>query len=327
MKKSLLLWLALMASTSALAEGGKEIRFGVDPTFAPFEWKDPQGKLAGFDIDLGNAICQQLQAKCVWVESNFDGIIPALKARKFDAILSGMYMTEKRKAQIAFSDKLYNGPVFLVARKNTLQGNTPEQLKGKTIGVEQGSAQETYVNQHWRPQGINIVAYQGADSVVRDLESGRIDGAVLSGMMADYSFLQQPQGKEFAFVGGHLQDDTLFGAGAALALQRISQRGGHLGAEIEPVVRAAGFQQQDGGVWIFSQSCCQNVAGGAGTNNDVVKLQKNLPVKIWTGIYPSQPGWTSPGCNSAASSRRSRGQCRSVCSRQPAFPPGIPPSC
>ncbi|MBX4334473.1 transporter substrate-binding domain-containing protein, partial [Mycobacterium tuberculosis] len=58
MKKSLLLWLALMASTSALAEGGKEIRFGVDPTFAPFEWKDPQGKLAGFDIDLGNAICQ-----------------------------------------------------------------------------------------------------------------------------------------------------------------------------------------------------------------------------------------------------------------------------
>ena len=107
-----------------------------------------------------------------------------------------------------------------MARKNTLQGNTPEQLKGKTIGVEQGSAQETYVNQHWRPQGINIVAYQGADSVVRDLESGRIDGAVLSGMMADYSFLQQPQGKEFAFVGGHLQDDTLFGAGAAIGLRK-----------------------------------------------------------------------------------------------------------
>ena len=210
MKKSLLLWVALMASTSALAAENKEIRFGVDPTFAPFEWKDPQGKLAGFDIDLGNAICAQLQAKCVWVESNFDGIIPALKARKFDAILSGMYM----------SDKLYNGPVFLVARKNTLAGNTVEQLKGKTIGVEQGSAQETYVNQHWRTAGINIVAYQGADRVVQDLESGRIDGAVLSGMMADYSFLQQPQGKDFAFVGGHLKDDKLFGAGAAIGLRK-----------------------------------------------------------------------------------------------------------
>ena len=119
----------------------------------------------------------------------------------------------------------------------------------------------------------------------------------------------------------------LVGPVVAFALQRVSQRGGHLGAEVEPVVRAAGLQQQDGGGWIFSQSCRQNVAGGAGANNDVVKLQKNLPVKIWTGIYPSQPGWTSPGCNSAGSSRRSRGQYRSAYSRRPASPPGIPPSC
>ncbi len=117
MKKSLLLWLALMASTSALAEGERRSASALTRLSRRLNRKDPQGKVAGFDIDLGNAICQQLQAKCVWVESNFDGIIPALKARKFDAILSGMYMTEKRKAQIAFSDKLYNGPVFLVARK------------------------------------------------------------------------------------------------------------------------------------------------------------------------------------------------------------------
>lgn len=63
-------------------------------------------------------------------------------------------------------------------------------------------------------------SYQGADRVVQDLESGRIDGAVLSGMMADYSFLQQPQGKDFAFVGGHLKDDKLFGAGAAIGLRK-----------------------------------------------------------------------------------------------------------
>ncbi|MDF7681600.1 lysine/arginine/ornithine ABC transporter substrate-binding protein [Enterobacteriaceae bacterium ESL0689] len=220
MKKSLLLWMALLASTSTLAAEQKEIRFGVYPAFAPLEWKDPEGNLVGFDIDLGNAICQQLQAKCVWVENNFDGIIPALKARKFDAILSGMYMTDKRKQQINFSDKLYTSPVFLVARKNTLTGNSPEQLKGKTIGIEQGSAQETYANRHWRPQGINIVSYQGADSVVRDLEAGRIDGAVLSGMMADYTFLRQPQGQDFTFVGGSLQDDKLFAAGAAIGLRK-----------------------------------------------------------------------------------------------------------
>ncbi len=113
----------------------------------------------------------------------------------------------------------------------------------------------------------------------------------------------------------------------ALALQRECQCGRHLGAEVKAVIRAARFKQQNGGIRIFSQSCCQNVAGRAGTNNDVVKLQKNLPVKIWTGIYPSQPGWTSPGCNSGASSRRFRGRYRSVCSRQPASLPGIHPRC
>ena len=220
MKKILLPLVALLVASSAFAGETKALRFGVDPTFAPFESKNPQGEVVGFDIDLGNAICQQLQAKCVWVESNFDGIIPSLKARKFDAILSGMYITDKRKEQIAFSDKIYSGPAFLVARKNSLASNSVDQLKGKTIGVEQGSAQETYANEQWRGKGVNVVAYQGADQVIRDLESGRIDGAVLSGVMAEYSFLNKPQGKDFAFVGGALQDDALFGAGAAIGLRK-----------------------------------------------------------------------------------------------------------
>jgi lysine/arginine/ornithine transport system substrate-binding protein len=110
--------------------------------------------------------------------------------------------------------------VFLVARKNTLTGNTPEQLKGKTIGVEQGSAQETYVNQHWRPRGLiswpirALIAWCGIWS------PGVLMARCSPGMMADYSFLQQPQGKDFAFVGGHLQDDKLFGAGAAIGLRK-----------------------------------------------------------------------------------------------------------
>lgn len=133
MKKYILALIALLATSSALANNIKEIRFGVDPTFAPFESKDASGKVVGFDIDLGNAICEKLQAKCVWVENNFDAIIPALQARKFDAILSGMYMTEKRKEQVAFSDKIYNGPVFLVANKNTAIKPDIEQLKGKLL--------------------------------------------------------------------------------------------------------------------------------------------------------------------------------------------------
>ncbi len=80
--------LTTFTSTPALARDIKQIRFAVDLTYPPFESKQADGKLAGFDIDLGNALCDQMKVKCVWVENSFDGMIPGLKARKFDAVLS-----------------------------------------------------------------------------------------------------------------------------------------------------------------------------------------------------------------------------------------------
>jgi hypothetical protein len=100
MKKALLTLSALalcVAAGSALAKEYKELRFGVDPSYAPFESKAADGSLVGFDIDLGNAICAELKVKCKWVESDFDGMIPGLKANKFDGVISSMTVTEARK--------------------------------------------------------------------------------------------------------------------------------------------------------------------------------------------------------------------------------------
>jgi len=97
MKKPLVCLALLLAALSVHAKELTELKFGVDPTYAPFESKAPDGKLVGFEIDLGNEICRRLHAKCVWVETAFDGIIPALQGRKFDAILSAMSVTPKRK--------------------------------------------------------------------------------------------------------------------------------------------------------------------------------------------------------------------------------------
>ncbi|MCW3589232.1 transporter substrate-binding domain-containing protein, partial [Burkholderia cenocepacia] len=107
--------LAVVAS-SGFAKEWSTIRFGVDATYAPFESKNSDGKVVGFDIDLGNEICARLKAKCVWVENDFDGLIPALKAKKFDGVLSSMSMTPQRAEQIAFSAKLYNTPTRLVTK-------------------------------------------------------------------------------------------------------------------------------------------------------------------------------------------------------------------
>lgn len=120
MKKALLTLSALalcMAAGTALAKEYKELRFGVDPSYAPFESKAADGSLVGFDIDLGNAICAELKVKCKWVESDFDGMIPGLKANKFDGVISSMTVTEARMKAIDFSNELFSGPTSLVFKK------------------------------------------------------------------------------------------------------------------------------------------------------------------------------------------------------------------
>lgn len=218
--KNIILFTLLLVSGVAISSDLKEIRFGVDPSFYPYESKDKSGNLVGFDIDLGNAICRKLQTRCVWVESSFDSIIPALQAKKFDAILSSMFVTEQRAKQISFTDKIYNGAIFMVAHKNTSIAPNIESLKGKTIGVEQGSTQEMYANKKWRNTGINIVSYQGNDLLIQDLESGRLDAALMDGVAAEYGLLKNPQGKDFSFVGSALKDKDLFGQGVAIGLRK-----------------------------------------------------------------------------------------------------------
>jgi lysine/arginine/ornithine transport system substrate-binding protein len=205
----------LSASMGAHAKDWSTIRFGVDASYAPFESKAADGKLVGFDIDLGNEICKRLNAKCVWVENDFDGMIPALKAKKFDGVLSSMTITPQRAEQIGFSAKLFNTPTALVAKKGANLQPTADSLKGKAVGVEQGTIQETYAKQNWEPKGVKIVPYQNQDQVYADLISGRLDAALQDKVQADIGFLKTPRGAGFALAGKSL--DT---GAAAIGLRK-----------------------------------------------------------------------------------------------------------
>jgi len=211
--------LAVSANVAQAADWST-IRFGVDASYAPFESKAPDGKLVGFDIDLGNEICKRLHAKCVWVESDFDGMIPALKARKFDGILSSMSITPQRAEQVAFSSKLFNTPTKLVAKQGSTLLPTPESLKGKTVGVEQGTIQEAYAKAHWASAGANVVSYQNQDQVYSDLMSGRLDASLQDAVQAEIGFLKTPRGAGYTFVGGNLEDAKTLGNGAGIGMRK-----------------------------------------------------------------------------------------------------------
>ena len=220
MKKTLVCLTLSLAALSAHAKELTELRFGVDPTYAPFESKAPDGKLVGFEIDLGNEICRRLHAKCVWVETAFDGIIPALQGRKFDAILSAMSVTPKRETQVAFSTMLFNTPSSLIGPRGSTLEPTVASLKGKSIGVAQGSTQEAYAKAYWAPAGINVVSYANQELVYTDLRSGRLDATLTDMISGSNGFLKTPQGRDYAFLGAPVKDAKTLGTGAAIGLRK-----------------------------------------------------------------------------------------------------------
>lgn len=220
------LTLALFAYAGGCAAAdwsGKTLRLGVDPTYPPLEYKTPDGQLTGFGIDIAEALCAQLHAKCVWVENSWDGMIPALLARKFDAIASSMTITPKRQEQIAFTHKISNAPARLVTRRGSGLLPSAESLKGKRVGVEQGSAQEAYAKANWASKGVEVVTYQNQDLVYADLLVGRLDASLQASVQAAFGFLNQPQGKDFEFAGAALDDPQYFGVGDGLGLRKQDQ--------------------------------------------------------------------------------------------------------
>jgi lysine-arginine-ornithine-binding protein len=196
---------AVTVSTPAFAKDATVLRLGIDPTYPPMDVKMPDGTVTGFDVDLANEICRRIAMHCQWVEMEFSGMIPALQARKIDAIISSMAITEKRMQQIAFSTKLFQFKSRLIAKTGAPVTVSAEGLRGKRIGVQSGTQFETYAQKNWQPGGVEVVAYQSQEGVFQDLEAGRLDAALLGSVEADNGFLKTPRGKGFGFVGGPLE--------------------------------------------------------------------------------------------------------------------------
>ena len=181
----------------AWAKDYTTLRFGVDANYAPFESKAADGSLKGFDIDLGHSICAKLQVKCIWVESDFDGLIPGLRAGKFDGILSSMTVTPTREKAIDFSNELFSGFTAYVFKKGSGLSADVASLKGRTVGYFQGSIQEAYAKAVLDKAGVKIQSYQNQDQVYYDLVAGRLDASLQDALQAQLGFLNSPQGADY----------------------------------------------------------------------------------------------------------------------------------
>lgn len=209
---------AASLAASAQAPDWKKIRIGVEGAYPPFSEVGTDGKLKGFDIDIAMALCAEMKAECTLVQQEWDGMIPALQARKFDAIIASMAITEERKKSVLFSDKYQNTPPWMVGKGSLPHDISPAAMKGKKIGVQRTSIHDRWATATYKDS--EIVRYSKQDEVFLDLAAGRIDATVCDSVAANLGFLKTPAGKGFAVLGTPPDDPAFFGAGAGIAVRK-----------------------------------------------------------------------------------------------------------
>ena len=209
---------ALAVGTGAQAKEWTKIRWGVEGAYPPFSEVGTDGHIKGFDIDIANALCEHMKAQCTLVQQDWDGMIPALKARKFDAIIASMSMTEERRKQIDFTRKYYNTPARFVVKKGGGVEVSEAGLKGKKIGVQRATIHDRYATDVYG-NVAEVVRYATQDEAYLDIVNGSLDALLADSVALKTGFLER-EGKTFEFAGPPLTDRKWFGDGAGIAIRQ-----------------------------------------------------------------------------------------------------------
>ncbi len=211
-----------MAVGTAQAKDWKKIRIGVEGAYPPFSYVTPEGELAGFDIDIAKALVAAMGKDIELVSQDWDGIIPALLARKYDAIVASMSITEERKKKVAFSNKYYNTPAKFVCKKGAMSEFSRDNIKGKKIGVQRATIHDRYLTDNYG-QDVEIKRYATQDEAYLDLVAGRVDMLLADSVAISDGFLKKPEGQDYQFIGPDLNDPKWFGEGTGIAIRKEDQ--------------------------------------------------------------------------------------------------------
>ena len=225
--------LGLLVSTAQ----ADSIRIGTEGAYPPWNAKDASGNLIGFEVDLAKELCAIMKHECTIVEQDWDGMIPALLIRKFDAIMAGMSITDERLKTINFSQGYADEVASLAVMKgSSLESlNTPkainlskkgaakgtlkilaDALDGKTVGVQTATNHQNFL-ESGDVGKVNIRTYKTQDEVNLDLVSGRIDAALAAAVaFTDYA---AKSGKPVVLVGPTFSGGA-FGNGVGVGIRK-----------------------------------------------------------------------------------------------------------
>lgn len=208
---------AIVFAAPAFAEG--KLKIGTEGAYPPFNYAQPDGTLGGFDIDLGMAMCAEMKVECEFIVQDFDGSIPALQAGKFDAIFN-ITITPERAEKVDFTRKYYQTPPAVAVPKNsTITDASPEGLKGKAIGVQNGTIHLNFAQEKYGASEIK--PYPTGDDARADMANGRVD-AVMDGSIILTEWLKTDAGACCKLLGTLSPDPAVHGPGVGIAMPKGS---------------------------------------------------------------------------------------------------------
>ena len=205
------LYLFSMTSMASGQQASDRIRIGVDPTYPPFSSLGDAGQLQGFDIDIAKALCHEIGKQCTFVQQDWEGLIPALRGGRFDAIISSMSITEKRRQLVAFTNRYYRTAVRYVSRKGS--GFDPENPANRTIGAMQATVASDWLEENLENASA-IQLFSNSQELFDAIGSGQVD-ALFGDAIGFEKWLEINAG-EFEFVG----DEYYLDEGIGIALRK-----------------------------------------------------------------------------------------------------------
>jgi len=203
----------LITGICAFAQAAEPLRFASTANNPPFEFLTTDNELVGFDIDLSKALCERMQQECIFTNIVFERLIPSLKFRRYDVIISGLDITKERKKLVEFTDPYITNSGPLIAGKGLY--TDIEQLKGKRVGIGAETTQQAYLLAAW-PE-IIAVPYDNYQNALLDMRSGRLDGIFGDTLAVQELLKTDPM---LARVGESITDSHYFGTGLGLAVRK-----------------------------------------------------------------------------------------------------------
>ncbi len=180
---------------------GDTIRIATEGAYPPMNFTNPDGTLGGFDVEIANALCEQMKAKCEIVAQDWDGIIPGLKAKKYDAIVAGMSITDERKEVVDFTDPYFSSGLIVIAKA----GEKTSLKNAKTVGAQRSTVAAQYLED--KHKGVSAKLYDTQENANIDLVNGRLN-AVLVDQVVGTDWLSQDSAKGYEQKGEVISTGT-----------------------------------------------------------------------------------------------------------------------